>query len=60
MLTINKNLSIINNKVGGISMLKFLKKLFTKKNNANEIISLFGNKQDAVVQMGGDYCGDVC
>lgn len=41
-------------------MFKFLKKLFTKKSTANEIVSLFGNKQDAVVQMGGDYCGDVC
>ena len=41
-------------------MFRFLKKLFSKKNNKSEIVSLFGNKQDAIVQMGGNYCGDVC
>ena len=41
-------------------MFKFIKNHFSKKHKKNEIISLFGNKQDAVVQMGGNYCGDVC
>lgn len=41
-------------------MFKFVKKFFSKKNKKNEIISIFGNKQESIVQMGGNYCSDLC
>lgn len=34
-------------------------KLFSKR-KTKQIKSLFQNKQTAVVEMGGDYCQDVC
>lgn len=40
-------------------MITLIKRLFSKKNRVS-IENLFENKKVEVLQMGGNYCSDVC